>query len=127
MAEVTRGLAPGELIVRDGDRTERVYAIVDGDTTWLFHDGIVHQFLTEERARRATAHHHGSLTAPMPATVIAVNVTPGDHVARGQILVVLEAMKMELPIRAAGDGVIAAVHCSPGDLVQPNVSLVDLE
>jgi biotin carboxyl carrier protein len=125
--EVTRGAAPGELLVRDGERLERVYAIVDGDTTWVFHDGAVHEIVSGTRGRRIAAHQHGALTAPMPATVVAVNVKPGDEVGKGQILVVLEAMKMELPIRASGDGKVAAVHCSPGDLVQPNVSLVDLE
>jgi 3-methylcrotonyl-CoA carboxylase alpha subunit len=39
---------------------------------------------------------------------------------------VLEAMKMELPIRAPREGIIAAVHCEPGELVQPGVALVDL-
>jgi biotin carboxyl carrier protein len=34
---------------------------------------------------------------------------------------------MELPVRAPGDGTVATVHCSAGDLVQPNISLIDLE
>ena len=127
MADITRGPSPGELIVRNGDRIERMYAVVDGDTAWVFHDGAVHQVVPEVRASRAGAHHHASLTSPMPATVVAVNVGAGDAVARGQILIVLEAMKMELPVRAPGDGTVAAVHCGPGDLVQPNVSLIDLE
>jgi biotin carboxyl carrier protein len=36
-------------------------------------------------------------------------------------------MKMELPLRAGGDAIVIAVHCAAGDLVQPNVALVDLE
>ena len=65
--------------------------------------------------------------APMPATVIAVNVQPGDAVKGGDVLILLEAMKMELPLRASADAIVSAVHCSAGDLVQPNVPLVDLE
>jgi acetyl/propionyl-CoA carboxylase alpha subunit len=127
MADVTPGGTPGELIVRDGNRVERMYAVADGDTVWVFHDGAVHQVTTEMPTRRATGHHHALLMSPMPATVIAVNVAPGDTVTRGQILVLLEAMKMELPVRAPGDGTVAKVHCAPGDLVQPNVSLIDLD
>lgn len=126
MADITPGSARGELIVRDGDRVERMYAVADGDTVWVFHDGAVYVVATESRTRR-TAAHHASLTSPMPATVIAVNASAGDVVTRGQILILLEAMKMELPVRAPEDGRVEKVNCAPGDLVQPNVSLIDLE
>ena len=63
----------------------------------------------------------------MPGTVVRVEVAPGAMVRRGDTLVILEAMKMELPIRATADGVVKALHCRPGDLVQPGVSLVDVE
>jgi 3-methylcrotonyl-CoA carboxylase alpha subunit len=60
----------------------------------------------------------------MPATVLKVQVRPGDTVKKGDIVVVLEAMKMELPIRAPGDGVVAAVACREGELVQADAVLV---
>ena len=127
--DVARGGTPGELIVRSGDRIERMYAAAAAGTTWIFHDGVVYEIADErERSGRArSAHVHGAVTAPMPATVIAVNVAPGQDVKRGDTLIVLEAMKMELPVRAPGDGRVAAVHCRPGDLVQPDVSLIDFE
>jgi biotin carboxyl carrier protein len=126
MITVTPGAVPGEVLVRVGDRTERMYAVKAGDVVWVFHDGQVFR-LEEAEPRRKAAQSHGSLTAPMPATVISVNVAPGDRVTAGQTLVVLEAMKMELPVRAPGEGRVAAVHCSPGELVQPDVSLIDFE
>lgn len=126
MADIVPGAQPGELIVRDGDRVQRLYAAAAGGVTWVFHAGETYE-VTEADDRKRTAHHHGALTAPMPATVVAVNVTAGDRVGKGQVLLVLEAMKMELPVRAPGDGTVAAVHCAPGDLVQPDVSLIDLE
>ena len=126
--KVTRGAAPGELIVRDGDRVARVFAVADRGSLWVFHDGEVHEIAAEgSEARRRGAHAQGSLTAPMPATVIAIKVAAGDTVTRGDILILLEAMKMELPVRAPGDGRVKAVHCRPGDLVQPETSLIDLE
>jgi biotin carboxyl carrier protein len=123
---VTAGGAPGEVLVRIGDRIERMYGVRAGEAVWVFRDGDVFR-LEEAGPRRRIAQSHGSVTSPMPATVISVNVAPGDHVTPGQTLVVLEAMKMELPVRAPGEGRVAAVHCKPGDLVQPDVSLIDFE
>jgi 3-methylcrotonyl-CoA carboxylase alpha subunit len=126
---VTHGASPGEYVARRGERIERVYAVVAGEMTWVFHDGTVYEIVSEDGAgaRRRGAHHHGSLTAPMPATVVTINVRPGDEVKRGDVLIVLEAMKMELPVRASGAGKVEAIHCRPGDLVQPGVSLIDLD
>jgi 3-methylcrotonyl-CoA carboxylase alpha subunit len=129
MAEVVRGPAAGEFLVRDGDRVAQAFAIVSGETTWVFHDGMVFEIAPSSGSRRRGrgAHARSELTAPMPATVVAITVAPGDEVRKGDILIVLEAMKMELPVRAPGDGRVAAVHCRPGDLVQPDMSLIDLE
>jgi 3-methylcrotonyl-CoA carboxylase alpha subunit len=130
MIQITRGPAPGELIARDHDRPltiDRLYAVSAGAKTWVFHDGVVYEIAAEGEGVRRAAHAHGSLTAPMPATIIEIKVKPGDEVKKGDVLLVLEAMKMELPVRAPGDGRVKAVHCRPGDLVQPETSLIDLE
>ncbi|MBU6499245.1 MAG: hypothetical protein KGQ40_12020, partial [Rhodospirillales bacterium] len=57
----------------------------------------------------------------------SVLVTPGDAVRRGQALIVLEAMKMELTLSAAMDGVVASLRCAEGDMVQEGVDLVTFE
>ena len=75
--------------------------------------------------RRSASASGQAVVAPMPATVITVNVAVGDVVAKGAIVVVVEAMKMELPLRALGDGVVSAVRCREGDLVQADASLVE--
>ena len=126
MADVRAGSAPGELIVRDGDRVIRVFAISADGTTWVFHDGVTYEQVEQRMARRRASAPAGSLTAPMPATVVHVKVKAGDAVTRGDILIVLEAMKMELPVRAPADGRVAAVHCEPGQLVQPDTSLIEI-
>ena len=75
--------------------------------------------------RRTTASAASALTAPMPATVLKILVKPGDRVKKGDTVLLLEAMKMELPIRAAGDGVVATVCCREGELVQADATLVE--
>jgi acetyl-CoA carboxylase biotin carboxylase subunit len=75
--------------------------------------------------RRAASAAGAALTAPMPATVIKVQVAVGDTVKKGDVVVVLEAMKMELPLRALGDGVVSAVRCVEGELVQADATLVE--
>jgi acetyl-CoA carboxylase biotin carboxylase subunit len=76
--------------------------------------------------RRVSVEGGQSIAAPMPATVVKVLVKPGDRVAKGDTVVVLEAMKMELPLRAAGEATVKAVHCREGELVQPDAVLVEM-
>lgn len=68
-----------------------------------------------------------ALCAPMPATVTAILVDPGSDVAAGDPLVRLEAMKMELAVRAPMAGRVRTVDCRVGELVQPGRPLVTLD
>jgi 3-methylcrotonyl-CoA carboxylase alpha subunit len=63
----------------------------------------------------------------MPATVLRIVVKTGDVVKKGQTLILLEAMKMELPVKTAADGIVTAVNCREGELVQPGTTLVELD
>jgi len=114
--------------VRVGDPPRLAWTAGAGETQWVFLDGDVFELEVQpEGRRRRTAGLQGSLSAPMPATVVRVDAAPGDAVRRGDALVILEAMKMELPVRAPADGTVKAVHCKPGDLVQAGVPLIELE
>ncbi len=68
-----------------------------------------------------------AVTAPMPGTVIRVEVEPGDVAQPRRPLVVLEAMKMEIPVSSPFGGTVIAVHVSAGDRVAGGALLVDLE
>ena len=61
--------------------------------------------------------------APMPGNILAVNVAAGDTVKRGQVLLILEAMKMENEIMSPCDGVIASVNTSKGSAVESGALL----
>jgi biotin carboxyl carrier protein len=104
-------------------------AIGDG-VRWIFVDGRVYELVeaspTDAPRRRASG-LHGAPTAPMPATVRRVLVAPGAQVEAGDVLIVLEAMKMELPVRAGTPGTVKAIHCREGELVQPGVILLEIE
>ena len=65
----------------------------------------------------------GSLTASMPGTVSAVEVAEGDPVEAGQLLLVLEAMKMEHPVTAPVTGTVTALHAAVGQQVETGAVL----
>ena len=122
-------LGAGWYIVRDGARQWRIAVAGPPENRWVFLDGHVTQLQgpREATSRRAAAHSENTVMAPMPATVVSLAVALGQQVKPGDTLLVLEAMKMELPVRASRAGTITALHCAQGDLVQPGVSLIQIE
>ena len=76
---------------------------------------------------QAGAGGESSVVAPMPGTVIRVDVAPGDRVGARRPLLVLEAMKMETPLTAPYDATVKAVHVEEGDRVAGGAILVELE
>ena len=65
--------------------------------------------------------------APMPGTIVSVNVKPGDTVKTGDILLILESMKIKNEITSPQDGTVAAVHVEEGAYVKRREPLVDIE
>jgi biotin carboxyl carrier protein len=68
-----------------------------------------------------------ALSAPMPATVLAIEVEVGQQVAAGDLLVLLEAMKMEVPITAPRSARVKSIACRAGELVQAGIPLLELD
>jgi 3-methylcrotonyl-CoA carboxylase alpha subunit len=125
-----------EIVSTDGEEAEvrvdgRLYIVpyhVQGATVSFAFDGEIYFVDIEEKGGRARARHRDhSMEAPMPGVVLRILVKPGDVVAKGAPLVILEAMKMEHQITAPREGTIAAVNCTEGELVQPGVELVTLQ
>ena len=115
-----------EIIRPDGTR-QQIHAAgsANGDRRQLWVDGQMVNF-QRVRQQRGETHDEGSLAATIPAVVTQVMVTAGDFVSAGEKLVLLESMKMIIPIQAPYDGVVAEVHCKEGDSVQAGVQLIEL-
>jgi 3-methylcrotonyl-CoA carboxylase alpha subunit len=100
----------------------------DQQLTVYFDNGNItlERFSWEQEMERS---HHGGgqLTAPMPATVVAILKKPGDPVKQGDALIILEAMKMEHTIHAPRDGVISEVFFELGTQVNEGAHLLALQ
>lgn len=111
---------------------ERVTAYVssDGAKRWVTINGQTVVLTKQSGARRSGGGHHhaaGELTAPMPGQVRAVNVSEGEAVVKGQTLMVLEAMKMEIRIQAPTDGVVSSISVKVGQTVEREQILINVE
>jgi biotin carboxyl carrier protein len=111
---------------------QRVTAYVSSDNAkrWVTVNGQTLVLTRSSGARqRGHGHHHAAndLTAPMPGQVRAVNVSEGDAVTRGQTLLLLEAMKMEIKVQAPRDGVIKKLAVKQGQTVEREQVLIEIE
>ncbi len=116
-------------------------AILDGDTadfSAYFDEHSVHVWRGADRwsfelpppawAASADVHHgKGSLLAPMPGRVTKILVQKGQHVKQGDVILALEAMKMEHIVRAPEAGEVRAIHYAVGELVEGNAVLAVVE
>jgi len=116
------------VVTGPGAERRAIAATGGGESVWVGIDGQVYEFRVsrDTGAAKAESGDYDALSPPMSATVVRIVAQPGAAVQAGDTLIVLEAMKMELPIRAPRAGIIRAVHCHEGDLVQPGVILIEM-
>jgi len=129
--------ALGNALLCDGATGRwRIEASQRDHTVWLFATPLAStsQTLRLEYTRQHPGASRGQQTqarsdqtAPMTGRVVKVNVVPGDSVEAGDVLVVLEAMKMEHSVRAAWAGQVSEVNCKQGELVEGGTRLVEVE
>jgi 3-methylcrotonyl-CoA carboxylase alpha subunit len=103
--------------------------VVQGEECTVFCGGEMHRLRRVDPLAHSGAEetHAGHLAAPMSGTVVAVLVQPGEAVAKGAPLLVLEAMKMEHTITAPAPGTVQAVHYRSGEQVAEGAVLIDLD
>lgn len=99
----------------------RRWVTIDGQTAVLMKSAGAHS--------RAHGHPHaaGELSAPMPGQIRTLNVRAGESVTKGQTLIVLEAMKMEIRVQAPQDGRVKKVFVQPGQTVEREQTLIEIE
>ena len=112
----------------DGIRQRLAYHL-DGETLRLYgHNGnLAFSDITHLPVSSAAGAGCGSVKAPMDGAIVEVLVEPGSQVSKGQLLLVLEAMKMEHPLKASIDGVVRRVGVNRGDQVKNRQLLVEIE
>ena len=116
----------GGRITVELDGVARQYSVAkDGDEViWIARDGHQLEARTLRPDRSGARRPRGSLEAPMPGTVLIVRIQNGDRVSAGDVLLILESMKMELQITAPEAGVVSGVTVSAGDRVELGQALV---
>jgi 3-methylcrotonyl-CoA carboxylase alpha subunit len=118
--------ADGWLEIALGDARCRVRVTRDGETVFVRHNGATFRFTLPDPIAHAEDEDAsgGRLVAPLPGQVTQMLVAPGAAVTRGQVLVVLEAMKTVFRLSAPTDGIVDHVSCQAGDTVQEGQVLV---
>jgi len=110
---------------------ERIIAHVSSENAkrWVTINGRTTLLTKSSGTKRSGGKHEhsGELTAPMPGQVRTVNVSEGDAVTKGQTLIVLEAMKMEMKIQAPMDGMVLSISVEAGQTVEREQILIIVE
>lgn len=128
--EVRRG---GVLVAIElGGEVSPVRVARDGDRAFVWCAGSVFEVRRATAGRPRTrpgsaSEAHSGLVAPMPGRIRRIFVQAGDKVEKGQVVLVIEAMKMEHAIEAPHDGVVKKVHCQEGGRVSEGQLLIELE
>ncbi|MGP5721183.1 ATP-binding protein [Glutamicibacter arilaitensis] len=135
--EFTVRQEPDGILSVNGQRTALQHAFAEDGTLWLCEDGwtaAVRKLSREEVLERhlaTLAIESGTFSphveSPMPGTVISVQVADGDEVAAGQLLLSIEAMKMEHQLLSPADGIVRMTGLKPGDLVKAKQVVATVE
>jgi biotin carboxyl carrier protein len=121
--------SPGRLVIRNRRGSFPTRVVRDKERIWVWLAGRVFHFVvpaadTAESALQARA--SDDVHAPMPGTLVKLMVAPGDSVSEDQVVAVVEAMKMEHPLRAPRAGVVAKTFGTPGGIVDADAVVVSL-
>lgn len=107
-----------------------VFIAVDGERVYVQLDGEAHEIVYRDPVVRYAEEAGGSaedvMKAPMPGTVIATPVQAGQEVKVGDVLIVIESMKLETALKAGRDGVVDQVHVAVGRTFDRDAVLVTL-
>ena len=118
----------GRLDLLIDDKPVVTYVSSIGNQRWVTVNGHTYLLTKSSGVKRQDLErsHSSELAAPMPGQVRIVNVHAGDLVSKGQTLLILEAMKMEVRIQASQTGKIKAILVKPGQTVEREQVLIEM-
>ena len=112
-------------VERDGQRI-RVAIHRDKRGTWISSKGQVN-LIVNNTIESKTNDKQNAVEAPMTGKIVSIETNPGAQVTTGDVLVIMEAMKMEYRLKAPKDGQIKTIHCRETELVDLGTILVSFE
>ena len=122
-----QALPDGTYIIEGPTESVAGYAVREGGKAWVHLKGRTYRFDVVRPSRGRAAAAPGDLSSPMPGQVQRLLVTEGDAVEAGQTLLVIEAMKMQLEIKAPHAGTVRRLLARQGQQVEAGVALVELD
>ena len=129
MGEKRRVTVDGEEFEVEVEREADAWRVVVGGKEYSSQvDGGAHSETGRGSAGRSRGRKRsGTISSPIPGKVVTMHVAVGDQVEEGEVLLILEAMKMQNEIQAPIQGTVSEVNCESGDSVEANVPLVIIE
>ena len=113
------------------NKVYNLWAEREGKKLWIHYQGSTWQWKPPEKTRRASVpssrRAREVLSAPMPGRILKLPVKKGAKVKKGDVLLVLSAMKMEYNFQAEGEGVITEILCQSGDQVEADQVLMKVK
>ena len=129
MGEKRRVTVDGEEFEVEVEREGDAWRVLVGGKEYALHvEGGAHSETGRGSAGRSRGRKRsGTISSPIPGKVVTMHVAVGDQVEEGEVLLILEAMKMQNEIQAPIQGTVSEVNCESGDSVEANVPLVIIE
>ena len=112
-------------VERDGDAW--IVQVGGREFTIKVHGGVPSEIARRSTGRGRRRNRSGTISSSIPGKVVSLHVAVGDRVDDGEVLLVLEAMKMQNEIQAPISGTVTEVNCESGDSGEANVPLVIIE
>ncbi|MCL6691323.1 biotin/lipoyl-binding protein [Pseudomonas sp. R3.Fl] len=126
-----RTAADGRTWLTLGDQHVEVIVAIQGDEVFIHFAGEAHRLRYLHPLERLAAQSAGGaddiIRAPMPGSIVSVNVSEGEQVSKGRVLLVMESMKMETTISAPRDGVVQRIAHDKGQIFDRDAVLISLE
>lgn len=109
--------------IEDGE----ISLTIDGKPIPVSSQSHIDQVLEKLGMNTMTTSSISDIKAPMPGTILSLDIEVGNQVSKGDTILILEAMKMENVIKSPGDGIITSILVKQGDNVEKNQLLISLE